>query len=358
MSLFVAGDIGGTSSRFQLWSTSNDTKPLAANKYDSPKFKDLTAIVRTFLEESETKTAMSGVWPVSCVLGIAGPVKNNSSRLTNVGHWPELVGDEMSKELKMNVTLINDFVAVGYGVLDLNLQDIKHVELLNGKAKPKAEPHAPIACIGAGTGLGEAWLMWNGEEYVVNGTEGGHTEFPAQTDQEWRLLQYVKERLRLQHVSAERMISGLGIPYIYEFMCHEYPYMINPAIQKELASLHSKKNAQGSVITREAVNGDPLAVRTVELFIDLYGAEAGNLALKTLPYGGIFIAGGIAPTVFKLMQDNDRFYKSFKDKGRMEGLLSHIPIYVIRHENIGLLGAKWKAKNIAKKLSGASQSKL
>jgi len=357
MSLFVAGDIGGTSSRFQLWSTTSEAK-LAEKKYSSPKFKDLTAIVRTFLEESETKVASNGAWPVCCVLGIAGPVKNNSSKLTNVTHWPELNGDEMSKDLKMNVTLINDFVAVGYGVLDLDVKNPKHVMLLNEKAQPKAEAKAPIVCIGAGTGLGEAFLIWNGEEYVANGTEGGHTEFAPQTDQEWRLLQYVKERLRLQHVSAERMISGLGIPYIYEFMCREYPYMINPAIQKELAGLHAEKNAQGSVITRESVNGDPLAVRTVELFIDLYGAETGNFALKTLPYGGIFIAGGIAPTVFKLMKDNDRFYKSYKDKGRMEGLLSHIPIYVIRPENeIGLLGSKWKAKTIAKKLSG-TQSKL
>jgi glucokinase len=353
--LYVAGDIGGTNSRFQLWSLSSEVC-LSEKKYPSTKFKDLSAIVLAFLEEF--KDIRKGQWPVSCVLGIAGPVKNNQGTVTNVAHWPVLKGDEMSKELKMEVTLINDFVAVGYGVLDLDVNDIKHVELLNDKVGPKQDAKEVIACIGAGTGLGEAFLVWTGEEYTAVGTEGGHTEFAPQTELEWRLLQYVKQRLRLSHVSVERMVSGLGIPFIYEFLCKEYPYMISSEIQRKLGLLRNEPNAHGQVIVAEAVHtGDPLAVRAIELFIDLYGAEVGNFALKTLPYGGIFVAGGIAPTAFRLMKEGDRFYKAFKDKGRMEKILAHIPIYVIRHENIGLLGAKVKAKMVTKKLSG-SKSKL
>jgi len=351
--LYVAGDIGGTNSRFQLWSLSSEVC-LSEKKYQSNKFKDLSAIVLAFLEE--IKDTRKGAWPVSCVLGIAGPVKNNTGALTNVAHWPVLKGSEMSKELKMDVTLINDFVAVGYGVLDLDVSDIKHVELLNDKVGAKQDPNAVIGCIGAGTGLGEAFLVWTGEEYTAVGTEGGHTEFAPQTELEWRLLQYVKQRLRLSHVSVERLVSGLGIPFIYEFLCKEYPYMISSEIQRKLGLLRHEPNAHGQVIVAEAMTGDPLAVRAVELFIDLYGAEVGNFALKTLPYGGIFVAGGIAPTTFRLMREGDRFYKAFKDKGRMEKILAQIPIYVIRHENIGLLGAKVKAKMVTKKLPG--QSKL
>jgi len=278
-------------------------------------------------------------------------VQHNIGSVTNVGHWPVLNGNDMSKDLKMNVTLINDFVAVGYGVLDLDVKDIKHVELLNGGAQPVAEKEAVIGCIGAGTGLGEAFLTWDGEEYVANGTEGGHTDFAPQSDLEWRLVRYVKERLRLHHVSVERLVSGLGIPYIYEFFCREYPYMISPEIQRKLSLLRHEKNQHGMVINHAALAGDPLSTKAIELFIELYGAEVGNFALKTLPYGGIFVAGGIAPEAFPLMKEGDRFYKAFKDKGRMEKILAKIPIYVIRHQNIGLLGAKVKGRMVTKKLA-------
>jgi len=117
------------------------------------------------------------------------------------------------------------------------------------------------------------------------------------------------------------------------------------------------KNAHGYTIMDEAVHGDPLAKRAIELFVEIYAAEVGNLALKCLPYGGIFIAGGIAPSAFTMMKENDRFYKAFIHKGRMEGLLAKIPIYIIRHENVGLLGSKVKAQMNLKKLY-APKSKL
>jgi len=340
MTLFVAGDIGGTNSRFQLWDSAGDVL-LAEKKYPSNKFKNLSAIVLTFLEDPEVKSARKDAWPAICVLGIAGP-----------HHWPVLDGEEMSKELKMHVTLINDFVAVGYGVTGLDVNNIKHCELLNDKVGAKREEKENVACIGAGTGLGEGFLMWGGEEYIANGTEGGHTEFAPQTEIEWRLMCYVKERLRLQHVSSERLISGLGIPYIYEFLCREYPYLISSELKRKLELLHHDKNAHGYAIMDEAVHGDPLAKRAIELFVEIYGAEVGNFALKCLPYGGIFIAGGIAPSAFKMMKENDRFYKAFKDKGRMAGILAKIPIYIIRNENVGLLGSKVKAQMNLKRLRG------
>jgi len=355
MSLYIAGDIGGTNSRFQLWDSKNDVL-LGEKKYHSYKFKNLSAIILTFLEDSEVKTARKEHWPTTCVLGIAGPVKHNIGSLTNVSHWPALIAEEMSKELKMQVTLINDFVAVGYGVLDLDVNNPKHVELINDKVGAKREEKELIGCIGAGTGLGEAFLMWNGEEYVANGTEGGHTEFAPQTETEFKLLAYIKERLRLHHVSVERVVSGLGIPYIYEFLSKEYPYLVSSEVRRKLTLIHHDKNQHATVIMNEALTGDPLALRTIELFIDIYGAEVGNFALKTLPYGGIFIAGGIAPAALKIIRDGDRFYKSFKDKGRMEKILEKIPLYVIHHDQVGLLGAKVKAKLNLKKIG--SKSKL
>jgi len=239
----------------------------------------------------------------------------------------------------------------------LDVKNIKHVELLNDKVGAQREEKGIIACVGAGTGLGEAFLMWGGDEYIANGTEGGHTEFAPQTELEWRLTRYVKERLRLQHVSSERLISGLGIPHIYEFLCRESPYLISAELKRKLGLIHHDKNAHGYAIMEEAVNGDALAKRAIELFVEIYGAEVGNMALKCLPYGGIFIAGGIAPSAFQMMKEHDRFYRAFKDKGRMEGILAKIPIYIIRHENAGLLGSKVKAQMNLKKLN-ASKSKL
>jgi len=352
MTLYVAGDIGGTNSRFQLWDFKHDDLLAAEKVYRTNKFPSLTAAVQEFLEEF--KENRHGAWPLVCVIGIAGPVKNNVGSLTNVVHWPVIDGNQMSKDLKTEVVLINDFVAVGYGVLAFNLNDESLITHLNKGTKK--EEKGVIACIGAGTGLGEAFLWWNGEEYVANGTEGGHTTFSPQTELEWRLHNYVKQRLRIHHVSVERLVSGLGIPFIYEFLCKEYPHLISPEVQRKLG-VSKDKNSHGQVIVEGAHAGDILAVRAVELFLDLYGAEVGNFALKTLPYGGIFIAGGIAPKVLKLLQEEDRFLNAFKAKGRMEKVLAPIPIYVVQHERIGLLGAKVKAKMVLKK-TGSGRSKL
>jgi len=273
--------------------------------------------------------------------------------LTNVS-WDVIDGNQMSKDLNLEVVLINDFVAVGYGVLGLNVDDERQVLVLNKGTKK--EEKGVIACIGAGTGLGEAFLYWAGDEYVAHGTEGGHTSFSPQTKLEWQLATYIKQRLRLNHISVERLVSGLGIPFIYEFLCKEYPYLISSEVQRKLG-LAADKSDHGKVIIEGANSGDLLATRAVELFLDLYGAEVGNFALKTLPYGGVYIAGGIAKRVLPLLKEEDRFLKAFKAKGRMEKVLTPIPIYLILEKDIGLLGAKVKAKLELKKQSGV-RSKL
>jgi len=345
--LILAGDIGGTNSRFKLYDF-GASKDIIEKKYFSQKYTGVEPIIRQFLEE--VKEHLNGQWPCVCVIAVAGPVVNNvAAQVTNVKHWEPIDGPKLSKNLKIDiVNVINDFVAVGYGVLGLNHKDEKEILVLN-EGKPLSQ--RPKAVLGAGTGLGEAYLTWNGGAYETHGTEGGHTSFAAQSDLEWRLLKHLKETLRLHHVSAERMVSGLGIPIIYEFLAKEQPHLLSQAVQSKL-SAELNKNLHGQLIMQSAHSGDILARRAVELFIDLYGAEAGNLALKTFPFGGLYVAGGIAKDNAALLKRDSRFMNAFIAKGRMEKVLVDIPVYVVLHDNVGMLGAVVRGKLLAQEKSG------
>jgi len=329
--LYIAGDIGGSNSRLQLHDH-KENRLLAEKIYPSPAYK----------EERKNQ------WPVVCCFAVAGPVRENKCRLTNV-RWTELNGEQMRDALGVKeVVLINDFVAVGYALLSLNLKQGADVLVLNNK---QSQEKGNIACLGAGTGLGETFLTWSAksETYDCHPTEGGHSSFSPQSDLEFRLMQYLKQRLRLHHVSVERLVSGPGIPLIYEFLCCEYPHLVSKETQRRLGSLSRERFSE--LIVNEAKMGEPLCRRTVELFVDLYGAEAGNLAVKTLPFGGFYIAGGIAPKILNFMTEEDRFWNAFKAKGRMEKVLQDIPVYVVLNKQIGEIGAQIKARMIIEQIN-------
>ncbi|MFP4008879.1 MAG: glucokinase [Spirulinaceae cyanobacterium] len=336
MTLLLVGDIGGTKTTLRLVQASGGKfgAILAEERYISAHFPDLVPIVQKFLIAAE-KTSGETLIPQKACFAIAGPVVNDTCILTNL-NWV-LAARRLETELNLtSVRLINDFVAVGYGVLGLNAQDVYT------RQNAPVQARSPIAIIGAGTGLGQGFLAPEGESYRVFASEGGHASFSPRSDREFRLLQYIRRKYNTHNVSVERVVSGQGIVAIYQFLRdEEFPPETTPVSEKVQAWEQGKDPdidpaaiiAQGALEKR-----DRLSCETLDLFIDAYGAEAGNLALKLLPYGGLYIAGGIAPKVLPLLK-TDRFINAFLDKGRLSGVLKQIPIQVILNPQVGLIGA-------------------
>ncbi|BBD61272.1 glucokinase [Nostoc sp. HK-01] len=334
MTLLLAGDIGGTKTILRLVKTS-DTQGLQTiyeDSYRSGDFPDLVPIVQQFLLKANTGT------PQKACFAIAGPVVNNTAKLTNLAWY--LDTERLQQELGIAaISLINDFAAVGYGIFGLSTEDL--LTLQPGKQKPAA----PIAVIGAGTGLGQGFLMKQGDHYQVFPSEGGHADFAPRNELEFQLMKYLLDKHDIQRVSVERVVSGLGIVAIYQFLRDRKHATESPEIAQAVrtweqeAGQPEKSVDPGAVIGKAAVQkSDRLSEQTLQLFVDAYGAEAGNLALKLLPYGGLYIAGGIAPKILPLIQ-NGNFLLNFTQKGRMRSLLEEVPVYIILNPQVGLIGA-------------------
>jgi glucokinase len=312
-------------------------KTLYEQTYPSRDFADLVPMVRLFMTAAQE--AM-GEWlpPESACFGIAGPVIHDTSKLTNLG-WV-LHTEELQHSLQIpQVTLINDFAAVGYGVLALPPEDL--CTLRSGVP----DPDGAIAIIGAGTGLGQGYVIPHPTGYRVFATEGGHTDFPPRSELEYQLLRFLKERSDLGRVSVERIVSGMGIESIYLFMrsrgiAEDSPEMaeIFNRWQQEGGKEEKTVDLPAAISQYAQKNHDYLCKETMELFIRAYGAEAGNLALKLLPSGGVYIAGGIAAKNLALMQQGD-FLEAFNDKGRVSKAIAQIPVHVVLNPRVGLLGS-------------------
>ncbi|MDE5070905.1 MAG: glucokinase [Trichodesmium sp. St16_bin4-tuft] len=351
MTLLVAGDIGGTKTILQLVEvnreeskTSVELRKLYENRYLSNDFPDLVPIVKKFLEEASEKLGEKQK-PEKACFAIAGPVVNNIVKLTNL---PWIIDAKlMENELGISqISLINDFEAVGYGILGLNAKDLKTLQ----PGEPKSD--TPIAVIGAGTGLGQCFLIRAAGVVKVYPTEGGHTDFKARSQLEFDLLKYLKKLHNIKRVSVERVVSGMGIVAIYQFLrdslfateSREIGELIRQW-EKEVGSNQITVDP-GAVIGKAALEkSDPLCEQTLKMFIEAYGAEAGNLALKLLPYSGLYIAGGIAAKIIPLINSGS-FMEAFKDKGRMKPLLEKIPVHVILNPHVGLIGAAIRASNL------------
>ncbi|ALF54956.1 glucokinase [Nostoc piscinale CENA21] len=334
MTLLLAGDIGGTKTILRLVETSNSSElqTVYEESYRSGDFPDLVPMVQQFFLKANTAT------PQKACFAIAGPVVNNTAKLTNLAWF--LDTERLQQELGITaISLINDFAAVGYGIFGLSSQDL--LTLQPGKPKPEA----PIAVIGAGTGLGQGFLIKQGNHYQVFPSEGGHTDFAPRNELEFQLLKYLLDKHDIQRVSVERVVSGLGIVAIYQFLRDRKHATESPEIAQAVrtweqeAGQPEKSVDPGAVIGKAAVQkSDRLSEQTLQLFVDAYGAEAGNLALKLLPYGGLYIAGGIAPKILPLIQ-NGSFLLNFTQKGRMRSLLEEVPVYIILNPQVGLIGA-------------------
>ena len=325
----LAGDIGGTKTLLAICEVAEASERTGAprievlerRRYDSGKFPGLAAICRAFADE------VGRAVPRWAGFGVAGPVAGGRSHTTNL---PWILDEQdLARTLGIDsVRLANDFHALALGIQAVKPKDL--VTLNEGVRDPKG----PWAIIGAGTGLGEAiaTLGASGEREVL-ATEGGHTSFAPRTELEIGVLRFLSQRY--SHVSWERILSGDGLVNLTEALATltglPMPAEIADAIRDDRAHAPAQ-------VTGMAQKGDALCLQVLQLFCKLYGAEAGNLALKTLATGGVHVAGGIAPRIIDFMTDG-RFREAFFDKGRMRALLEQMPVQVVLDTEAGLLGA-------------------
>ena len=338
MTYLLAGDLGGTKTLLRLVRTESPGRSEFECSYKSQEYSSLASIGQEFITAARTMLGYEVEVQAAC-LAIAGAVIDRASYLPNLD-W-HISADELQHQLKIpQVELLNDFAAVGYGISLLPPQDLHTIQ--TGQTDPKA----PKAVIGAGTGLGEGFLIHNGIDYQVIPTEGGHTDFAARSTQEFEFVQYLCVQQQVNRISNDRVISGRGIVAIYQYLrdrgnLPEHPDIAN--VVKLWESQSDQLADPAALISTMAIaKTDRLAQATMQMFISAYGAEAGNLALKILPYGGLYIAGGIAAKNLPLLTDGT-FTAAFNDKGRVSNLLGKIPVHVILNPQVGLIGAAGQA---------------
>ncbi|MGC8550458.1 MAG: glucokinase [Acidobacteriaceae bacterium] len=334
--MILAGDVGGTKVHLALYDFKQGALVhLQDERFPAQGFDGLEPIVRKFLD-----TCPQGSITAAC-FGVPGPVRQGRLKLTNLP-WT-LDSDQLSQALEIpHVFLINDLEANGYGVPELKPDQI---HTLNEGDRGAVGNRALVS---AGTGLGEGVMVWDGRRHIPMPSEGGHCDFAARNDLEVELLRYLMKKLD-GRVSFERVVSGLGIHNIYEFLRDEKKMTESPELAERLK--HEDPNA---VIGELGDSGkDELCAKTLEVFVSAYGAEAGNMALKVLAVGGIYIGGGIAPKILKTMRSGT-FMQAFADKGRLSDLLIKTPVHIILDSRCALMGAAAYAEQRAAELSGKS----
>ena len=315
----LAGDIGGTHTRLCLLEKKAEKIQIVREQiYASRQYPDLVPIVKVFLQNNADPL------PEAACFAVAGPVRDQQARVTNLP-WL-LKSTQLKKALSIDrLALINDFQAVGYGLATLD--EDQFVTLQRGQP----EKHARRALIGAGTGLGISSLIYQDGCYVPYSSEGGHVGFAPADELQIRLLRYLQRSL--DYVCYEHLLSGPGLQRIYQFFLQEN------GSPSEFSNRIMQADDPAVEISHHALLGDDgIAVQTLDCFIHIYGAQAGNVALNYLAGGGVYIAGGIAPKIIERL-NSDRFLGAFHDKGVMSELMQSFPIKVVMEEQVGLLGA-------------------
>ncbi|WP_321276281.1 glucokinase [Thiomicrorhabdus indica] len=328
MQKILAGDVGGTKTVLAIFS--QDSGELIEHRkqtFPSGQHTEFVDLVQEFLQGEEGVS--------SAVFGIAGPINDQKCITTNL---PWMIdASALREQLGIeNVYLLNDLESAAYGILQLDA-----FFELNPNSTSKQGHKAVIA---AGTGLGEAILFFDGTQYHAMPTEGGHTEFAPQNALEDSLLVFLRERFN-GHVSLERILSGDGFGHLYDFL-----KSIDFAPANYELELTMQTQDRNAVISEAGMMGqDALCQEVVRLFCRIYGVEAGSFALKTLPAGGIYIAGGIAPKIRSALQ-NGEFMQGFLDKGRMTHAIENIPVRIVDNAEAPLLGAAHFAFQLIQKM--------
>jgi glucokinase len=322
----LAGDVGGTKTRLAVFSsTAGLQSPLAEADFASRDYASLEAVVREFLSGVDAKVDRAS-------FGVAGPVFDRKARITNL---PWVLDEERLAEALglASVRLLNDLEAVATAVPWLGAGDLFTLN------KGRAAPNGSMAVVAPGTGLGEAFLIWDGAGYRAYPSEGGHADFAPTNPQEAGLLLYLLKRF--EHVSYERVCSGIGLPNIYAYL-KDSEGAVSPESGSE--RLAGAEDPTPLIIAAALDNERPCArCRTaLEMFASILGAEAGNLAMKVMGLGGVYIGGGIPPRILPVLRDG-AFMGAFKRKGRMSRMMEAVPVHVIMNPTAALLGAASRA---------------
>jgi glucokinase len=331
--MILAGDVGGTKVDLGLFDFTEGKLAHAREKrYPAREYSGLEEIVREFMGSDHATAAC---------FGVPGPVREGRLRLTNLP-WT-LDSRELAADLDIDyVFLINDLEANGYGISELNSKQI--YTLSEGDASQIGNR----ALISAGTGLGQCFLVWDGRHYKPYPSEGGHCDFAPRNEDEIDLLRFLRQKYN-GRISFERVVSGQGFMNIYEFLrdvrgIEEPTWLAERMLQED----------PNAVITELAMAAkSEICEKTADMFVSAYGAEAGNLALKMLSVGGLYVGGGIAPRILEKLKDGT-FMKAFTDKGRLSQLLVNTPVRVILESRTALIGAAAYAEARAAELSGVS----
>jgi glucokinase len=342
MSHYLAGDIGGTKTRLAVIKVRGTQAQIVhENSYRSRDYATFEELLEDFLSRtkcflsprsSSAKGENSQIHIHHAAFGIAGPVQGKVVKTTNLP-W-RIDADALQHLFSLPCcTLLNDLEATAYGLPALSENDLFTLQA----GAPNASGN--IAVIAAGTGLGEAGLFWDGCCHRPFATEGGHASFSPGNELDMALLSYLQQRF--QHISWERVVSGMGLSSMHRFLCEHR--------QAEVPQWLLEKMRNGdavAAIAQAALAGrDDICIETLNWFVRLYGAEAGNLALKLMSRGGLFLGGGIAPKILPMLQ-NGAFLEAFMNKGRMRRLLEAIPVKVILNDRAALFGPALRAAQL------------
>lgn len=329
VNLYLAGDVGGTKTVLALYSPDQGPDhPLEETTFASNEYYSLEEVIHAYLAGKDILIAGASI-------GVAGPVLGKQARVTNLpwvvdaGTLSQALGDSP-------VHLLNDLEAIANGVPSLAPADL--VTLNPGKP----EEHGALGVIAPGTGLGESFLVWVGNRYVPQASEGGHSNFAPATLIEVELMRYLLQRF--DHISNERVCSGMGLPNIYAFFKDTQRYS-EPELLRE--KLSRAPDPTPLIIQAAIQDGIEICIETLNLFVSILGSEAGNLALKVMATGGIYLGGGIPPRILPYLRQ-DGFLRAFTHKGRFAEMLAEVPIHIILHPQAGLFGAACHALELAR----------
>lgn len=320
----LAGDIGGTKTLLQIAERKGVRySAVREQRFDSASYNSFSSIVEQFLREEKKHSIKAACF------GIAGPIqetpRGQSVKVTNLP-W-EIHGPELKRRFKIaRLRLINDFQAIGYGIEALKKKDLVMLQ----KGRPAKQ--GPRVVLGAGTGLGQGILVWDRDHYTPVATEGGHANFAPANEMQVELASYLLKAAG--RTSWELVLSGHGLVQLYSFLKTRG---VAPESAELAGAMHGDDPA--AAITHAAMTkNDVLANQALDLFVDIYGAQAGNLALTAGGTGGVYIAGGIAPKIHSRLIDG-RFMRAFLNKGKMKNYVAAIPVQVVINPKVGLAGA-------------------
>ena len=321
--MILAGDVGGTKCNIALFAEKNGKLQVVfKQRFASKDFARFDLIIKEFTNQAAPH--LTGEKVRAAGFGVAGPVINNRIHATNLP-WV-IDAESLSKELGVKtIALMNDLGATGHSLDHLAPEDFV---VLNQGTPVQG---ATRALLGAGTGLGQSILFWDGNRYRVVPSEGGHSDFAPHTDEQIELLKFMRKRY--PQVSWELILSGRGFRTLHEFLSSTVKHPVFEDPDADPAPFITKTG-----LSKEC----PVCVKTLDLWTAIYGAEAGNLALKVLALGGVYVAGGIAVKILPKMKDGT-FFKAFRDKWHFTEMLNNVPVSVVLNENAPLIGAAYEA---------------